>query len=78
MVTYARLCIEDLTSKMASLGLRHSKKITLPFWFMVVWPPLWLKNTESAFFSKKNPSLHLKLNADQEFYNFMGSEIKSE
>ena len=52
MVPYASLCIEGLTSKMVSLGLRHSKKFTLPFWFMVVWPPLWLKNAESAFFSK--------------------------
>ena len=52
MVPYASLCIEGLTSKMVSLGLRHSKKFTLPFWFMVVWPPLWLKNTESEFFSK--------------------------
>ena len=50
MVPYASLCIEGLTSKMASLGLRHSKRFTLPFWFMVVWPPLWLKNAKSAFF----------------------------
>ena len=52
MVLYASLRIEGLTSKMVSLGLRHSKKITLPIWFMIVWPPLWLKNTESVFFSK--------------------------
>ena len=52
MAPYASLCIEGLSSKMASLGLRHSKIFTLPFWFMVVWPPLWLKNAESAFFSK--------------------------
>ena len=52
MAPYASLCIEGLSSKMASLGLRHSKIFTLPFWFMVVWPPLWLKIAESAFFSK--------------------------
>lgn len=52
MVLYASLCIEGFTSKMINLGLRHSKKFTLPFWFMVVWPTLWLKSVESAFFSK--------------------------
>ena len=78
MVQYTNLCIEGLTSKMVSLGLGHSKKFALPFWFMVVWPPLWLKNTESAFFQnmQSDPSFDPKFNVDQEFYNFMGSEMK--
>ena len=79
MVPYASLCIEGLSSKMASLGLRHSKRFTLPFWFMVAWPPLWLKNAKSAFFfqnMQRNPSFDPKFNADQESYNFMGSQMK--
>ena len=73
MVPYAILCIEALTLKMVSLGLRHSKKFAHPFWFMVVWPPLWLIFFQSM---QSEASFDPKFNADQEFYNFMGSEMK--
>ena len=80
MVLYASLCLEGLTSKMVSLGLRHSKKFTFSFWFMVVWPPLWLKKRLNQHFFQNiqiDLSFNPKFSADQEFYNFMGSEMKS-
>ena len=78
MVPYASLCIEGFTSKMVSLGLRHSKKFTLPFWFMIVWLPLWLKMLNQHFFQnmQSETSFDPKFNADQELYNFMGLEMK--
>ena len=46
---------------------------------MVVWPPLCLKNAESAVFQNKSsdPSFEPKFNADQEYSNNYGSQMYS-